>query len=172
MFSNFKKRLFLNIGASLAVFAVLGVAMSLLGIDSKKNSDYIAEVNSGITDRRRAASDLARLKSQAEVAEPILNELISKIPNRDSLFAFSVYVKSLADKYNSTSSLKFGEETKGDKFNNIRFSLNVQGDYSSVIRFLNDFESVPYFVNVLSFSIIRQGDRYSVVIDGNIMFRE
>ena len=146
--------------------------MVLVGIDAGKNADYIFATNTAITSRSRIAADLSRLREQKALADPILNNLLAKVPDKDSLFAFSAYVKALATEHNATSSLRFGEESQQDGFNSIRFNINAQGDYSSAVDFLNDFDNVPYFINISSFSIIRQAEKYTVVIEGDIMFRE
>ena len=172
MVNNFRRTLFLNIGIGFGILLIFILAMVIVGIDAKKNADYIFETNTVITSRSRIAADLSRLREQKVLADPILNDLLAKVPDKDSLFSFSAYIKSLAARHNATSSLRFGEESQEEGFNSIRFNINAQGDYSSAVDFLNDFDSVPYFINTSSFSIIRQAEKYTVVIEGDIMFRE
>lgn len=170
MTSNFRKKIFLNIGAGLTALVLFILAIVLIGIDAEKNSEFIFATNAAISSKSRIAADLARLRDQEKLAEPILAALKAKIPDEDSILTFSVYVKSLAEKHNATSTFRFGEETRGADFNSIRFNASAQGDYASVVRFLNEFENAPYFINITNFSIIKQQEKYSGVIDGNIMF--
>ncbi len=150
---------------------MFALAIILIGIDAKKNADFIFATNTAISSKSRVAADLARLRAEDKEADPIFNELIAKIPNEDSILSFSVYVKSLAEKHNAVSSFRFGEEIRGTDYNSIKFNASAQGDYASVVKFLNEFEDAPYFINIANFSIIKQAEKYTAVIDGNIMFR-
>ncbi len=171
MLSNFRKKFLLNVGVSFGIILMLALAIVLIGIDAKKSADDIFAMNTAISSRSKIAADLSRLREQEKTAEPILNNLLSKIPDEDSILSFSVYVKSLAEKHRAVSSFRFSEEIRGDDYNSIKFNASAQGDYDSIISFMNEFEDAPYLINIASFSVIRQAEKYTAVIDGNIMFR-
>ena len=169
MKGNFWKRLFLNVGASLGIIAVLVTLIFLLGVDIRNTAESVFADSSYADAKSRVAGDLSRLRDQYKAAEPVLSALTKKIPEKDSLLSFSVYIKSLAEKYNALSTLRFGEEDK--EMSAVKFSIRLEGGYSSVSNFINEIDKSPYFINVLSIDIVGQSNKYNATIDGNIMFR-
>ena len=163
----------MNIGAGMAVIVSLIAAIVFVGFDAGSNADYIFAANTATTAKSRVAADLSRLRDQEKLAGPILVNLLNRVPQKDTLsISFPGYVRSLGQKYNASSSSKFGEEKREANFNSIKFNIMVQGDYSSAVSFLNEFEKAPYMINIASFSIIRQSEKYVLAIDGDVMFRD
>lgn len=172
MLTNFRRKLFLNIGITLGTLLLVGFGIIFLGIDAKGNADYIFRTTAALGSRAQVASDLARLREEEKTADPMLTELLRRIPTRDSLLLnFSIYSRNLGLSHNITSNLKFVAEEPRDSFNVSKFDLAAQGDYLSLIRFFSEFDKSPYVINILSFSLVRQGDRYSLSVSGEIMFR-
>ena len=161
----------MNIGISFAIFLALIVPMIFIALDAEKNSENIFSKGVAVNQKSRVNSELARLRDQAKIAQPISDAIGLKVPDRDSLFAFSGYVKSLASKYGVTSAVKFGTEERGASYNVIGFNLSLEGDYPSLAKFINDFEESPYFMNVGNIATVRQAEKYSSSINGSILFK-
>lgn len=173
MLTNFRRKLFLNVGITLGTLLLAGLGIIFLGIDAKGNADYIFQTTAALGSRAQVASDLARLREEEKTADPMLAELLRRIPTRDALLLnFAIYTRDLGVSHNVTSNMKFVAEEPRDSFNVSKFDLAAQGDYLSLIRFFSEFDKSPYVINILNFSLVRQGDRYSLSLLGEIMFRQ
>lgn len=171
MASSFTKRLLIHLAITMALFGVMGIAIAAIGFDLSSNADQLAAVNANIGLKSRINTDMLRLRSQAADAEELRIKLESRVISYDSLFDFSGYVKSIADKHNLISSpVKFGGEIQVG-FKSIQFSTAVQGEYLSLMAFLDDFEASPYFININNLALVSRGNEYILTIDGFLMFK-
>ena len=161
----------MSAGVIFAVLLGLIAAIVFIGADAGRNADGIFMATALVNSRSKAITNLSRLNDEAKIADPLLSDLARRLPDKDSLVDFLTYVKSLAAKYNGLSTSKFGEEFSGIGFSSIKFNISVAGDYASLLKFINDLDRSPYFINVTAINLVKQADKYNVLMDGSIMFK-
>lgn len=173
MLTNFKRKLFSHLGIGLGLVVVLAGAILFFGADLLAKSEGIFSANSKIALRAKTAIDLSRLREESKVAGPMMDSLDKRIPDKDSLLGFSVAVRALTAKNGGlATTVRFGDESVGEGLKTIKFTINTQIEYASILKFLSDFDGMEYFKNASSINIIKQSDKYNLQIDGDIVFKE
>lgn len=174
--NDFRKKLFIRLGITIGVSAILlGLLLYIAG-DIKAVNASIQSVRTGLVTRSQSIGNLVDLKRDSEEARKGLSFLQNALPARESLFVFSDEVNRLAKQRNLSTVFTFGIEVPGSATvpGKMGFTINVSGEYNSIIDFMKDLEASRYFTSVNSFELVSQGANttgYQVVFSGDVFYK-
>jgi len=171
---SFKFRLITTLSITLGVLLIIAIVVIYLGLDISAKADFVSDTQARLFARVVNISNLTKLKEQERTADAALFKLNNALPKRDSLFSVSRDLSDFARSRNLSFGSKFGEEVapREDKPGFIRLDMNVSGSYADLVAFIKDIEASSYFINLLNFDIVRQGAKFSAVINGEVFFSE
>jgi hypothetical protein len=83
-------------------------------------------------------------------------------------------LSELAREKGLSFSSKFGSEIAptDNQPGFIRLEMNLSGSYSDLISFIKEVERSGYFINLLNFDIVRQGDKFNALINSEVFFSD
>lgn len=171
---SFKFRLISSLSVTLGVLLVIVIVVVYLGFDILSKARFISDTQAELFARVVNISNLTKLKEQERSADAALFKLNNALPKRDALFSVSRDLGDFARSRNLSFGSKFGEEVapKEGKPGFIRLDMNVSGSYADLVAFIKDIEASSYFINPLNFDIVRQGTKFSAIINGEVFFSE
>lgn len=173
MRQDFRSKLIINISLSFGFVAIVIAVIIFLGTQIGDKSNKIFGIQSELRSNAANVSELARLRELSKSADPYLARLNAALPKKDELLSLQKLIEASARRHNLSFGFKFGGETKGDGvFSSIGFNINAQGAYSSALSFLKELEDTYKLMKISSVDIIGQGDRYTLVLAGEIFFNE
>ena len=174
--NDFQKKLIIRLGIALASLAVLTGFLIYIGGDIRTVNASIQAVRSDLVARSQAIGNLANLRNDAEEAKKGISTLQNALPARESLFVFSDEVNRLARQGNLSAVFTFGAETPGSAASpgRMEFTINIAGEYDSIIKFMSDLETSRYFTSARSFELVSQGANttgYQGIISGEVFYK-
>ncbi|MBI1839043.1 MAG: hypothetical protein HYR95_01970 [Candidatus Colwellbacteria bacterium] len=174
MSQNFRVRFTTNIVISLGSIIVILAIVLYLGFDIADKSNFISESQSKLLSLVDGATNVARLSEQEKTAAASFAKLNNALPKRDSLFSVSRDLGSLARQNGLSFGSKFGEEIPATetKPGLIKIEMVAQGGDRDLIQFVKNLEDSNYFINIINLDIIRQGARFSSIINAQVFFNK
>lgn len=171
---SFKFCLTSSLSIALGILLVIVIVIVYLGFDIEAKANFISDAQVKLFTRAVNISNLTKLKEQEKAADAAFFKLNNALPKRDALFSVSRDLGDFARNRSLSFGSKFGEEVAPleDKPGFIRLDMNVGGSYADLVAFIKDMETSSYFINLLNFDIIRQGTRFSAIINGEVFFSE
>ena len=174
MQKSFKFRLISSLSVTLGTLLIIAVVIVYLGFDISTKAGFISDTQAQLFKRVVDITNLTKLKEQEKAADAALFKLNNALPKRDSLFSVSRDLGDFARARSLSFGSKFGDEiaSKDDKPGFIRLEMNTGGSYADLVSFIKDIEASSYFINLLNFDIVRQGARFSALINGEVFFSD
>lgn len=171
---SFKFRIIFNLSLIIGSLLIIAIVVIYLGFDISDKADFIYETQTKLFKRVIGISNLTKLKEQEKVADVALFKLNSALPNRDTLFSVNRDVGDFARSRSLSFGSKFGEEVspKDDKPGFIRLEMNTSGTYPDLVAFIKDTEASNYFINLLSFDIVRQETKFNAILNSELFFSD
>lgn len=171
---SFKLRFISNLSVILGALIIIAVVVVYLGFNISLKASLISDTQERLFERVIDIDNFTKLKEQEKAADAALFKLNNALPKRDSLFSVSRDLNNFARTRNLSFGSKFGEETasKDNKPGFIRLDMNVGGNYADLVAFIKDIEKSSYFINLLNFDIVRQGERFSALINTEVFFSD
>lgn len=162
-----KKQIILKIAKDgIKVLIAAGIALAAVWFFSReitRISNSMAE-KTALTSLMESRNDIIlKLKNDLE---PIGNKKVKieqALPPADNILEFIGALESLAAKHSLTQNIKFSSPiplaaVAGESLNfySIDYNLTLNGSVSTLILYLKDFERLPYFSGVNSFTLNAQ----------------
>ena len=170
---GFKGRLLTATSISLGILVVLLAALLFVNRDIKTQALAIKTAKSDLKTRVQQLNDLARLREEANLAQPNLARLESAVPSRDGLFSVRRDIEGLAGRNNLAVSFDFGNENpKAGALGSINFELRLQGGDFGIRSFINQIESGYPFVKITALDMVREENDFIATVKGQISFGE
>ena len=171
---NAKSRLTINIVITLGILMALLLALFLVSRDVQTQALNIKTAKSDLKTRNQQLNDLARLRGQAQEAQPNLVKLEAAIPDRDELFSLRKELEQLAGSNKLVVNFTFGSEgPKGDNnLGSINFDIKLQGSDLNIRGFINEIESGYPFVRITTLDMVRREADFNATVKGQILFKE
>ncbi|HVN26354.1 MAG TPA: hypothetical protein VMT99_01730 [Candidatus Paceibacterota bacterium] len=163
MKSNFKKSIIINVAVIVAsVILIVGALIYFSGDINFKSAEVVKNRSS----QEQAAAELAHLadleRNQA-VAAGYQAAVGRLIPKRSQLINFPPAVSSLATADNVTANVTFNNDAtppaSAGSAGNVSFTINAQGSFGDVVRFVNDLETKlsGFLMNIASLQVSNNG---------------
>jgi len=147
-----EKKLYIKAGVLLAVVLALLYAscfylpskiesLSLEIINNKKQIKQLNEQNSQIDDTRRKYAKL----------QENVNEVSECIIGYSNIFGFITNVKDAAKKNNVNLNINVSSDEKAKATNflsYINYNIKATGEFDDIMHFLNNLESLKYYINI------------------------
>ncbi|MCL4405292.1 MAG: type 4a pilus biogenesis protein PilO [Patescibacteria group bacterium] len=173
---EFKVKFALSVGITLALLAVIVIAMLYIHGDLSNNSAAIAQINQAIASKDNTLKNLNLLEQQQPLAAPLLAKMDAAVPSQDMLFTLQQNMQAMAKSDNLSFSSQFGSQTPSTNSTPgyVAISMTVQGSYSSILAFLEGIEGSTGFVSVSGVDITQQSssNNFNAIISGNIPFHD
>jgi len=171
---SFKFRLILSLSVILGTLLIIAVVIVYLGFDISTKASFISDTQTQLFKRVADIANLTKLKEQEKAADAALSKLNDALPKRDSLFSVSRDLGDFARARSLSFGSKFGEESAPGEGTPgfIRLEMNTGGSYADLVAFIKDIEASSYFINLLNFDIVRQGTRFSALLNGEVFFSD
>lgn len=174
--NDFQKKLLIRLGVTIGSLAILLGILLYIGGDIQAVNKSIQSVRTSLVTRSQAIGNLVDLKKDSEEAKKGLSFLQNALPARESLFVFSDEVSRLAKQRSLSAVFNFGLEVPGSATapGKMGFTINVSGEYNSIIDFMKDFEASRYFTSVNSLELVSQGANttgYQVMLAGDVFYK-
>ena len=171
---SFRFRLVSSLSITLGTLLIIAVVTVYLGSDISQKASFISNTQAELSKRVIDITNLTKLKEQEKAADAALFKLNNALPKRDALFSVSRDFSDFARTRSLSFGSKFGEElaSKDNKPGFIRMEMNTGGSYADLVAFIKDVEASSYFINLLNFDIVRQGARFSALINGEVFFND
>ncbi|KKS07280.1 MAG: hypothetical protein A2418_01495 [Candidatus Brennerbacteria bacterium RIFOXYC1_FULL_41_11] len=163
---DLKKQLFINLPIC---FVFLGLAWFLtwrLGIISED----ILVLKSEIFKNQQLFENFSTLKTQKKQVGPIQQKIASILPMKDAILPLTIKLEQTALSLGLKQSFVFGVENKSSDsgVSDISFSLILNGKLDNLLRYLEQLESLPQFVEMSSSEIIKSEKDYQFSSAGRI----
>lgn len=167
----FYRRLVIQLGIAFGTVLVIGLAVFFLNAHINTQVTTIADLRRELAVRNRTIELLAGGNSDLARAEPLMKNLESVLPQKESLLAFSRDIKKYGAQFNLTVGFSFGIEKAGSDSEpgTVSFTLTAAGEYENLVEFLAFLEKHPYFIRFdgISLSYVKEG-QYTMTTSGLI----
>lgn len=173
MKGNFKKNLFLNIGISLGIVAVLLIANFFLNSDIAGRVQEIRRIKNESADKAKAIESLVLLKDEERRADRLEATLDALLPTQEGILAFRQALSRLASDNNLELTFFFRDESpaEGDKTGFTNFQFTVKGTGKSFTNFLKAIDGMHYLVSLDKIEYTRTGGAFTVIASGKVFSR-
>ncbi|MEK7464298.1 MAG: type 4a pilus biogenesis protein PilO, partial [Patescibacteria group bacterium] len=155
--SDFKKRLFKEIGTAFGVMLILGGILLFFGFSISSLSVKISSMRQEFAMRSASLESIAALRSQYKSAQGYLGVLHNVVPQKDQLIDLSKDIQEVARRGKLEYGFSFINETPRTETNlgSVNFSLSLVGDLTSLINFVKDMRSFKYINSLDSISVTK-----------------
>lgn len=169
---SFKKKLLLNIGISLGIILILGVALFFLSSEIKNNAKEIQEVKEKMVLRSQTTKSIALLRRESEQVEPYLAKLDNILITKDKLVNFSQDLNAIAKQNKINFKISLGKEIPKteSKLGEINITMTINGTLDNLIKFLKDLENIQYFVKLNKLDFTKKGNGFEGILNGVIFY--
>lgn len=170
---EFKTKLMLNIGITLAILAVIVGVTFYLQSDLSMRSAEILQINQDVANKASALNDFNILQQEQPDAAPLLAKMNAAMPAQDMLFSVQQNFEALAQTNSLAFSSEFGAETNAtaDSPGLVSIEMTLQGNYNNILAFLKSIEGSTGFISISSIDMTGQpGGAFNAIITGSIPF--
>ncbi|MCX6788587.1 MAG: type 4a pilus biogenesis protein PilO [bacterium] len=173
---QFKKKLLTESVITLAILLTLFAGISFLSSRVTEYSDQISAKRNQLTKQAKDLGSLASLQTQysGEVGK-YLQSMKAAVPIKDQLINLSKEFQLISSKNGLSSSFSFLSESpaSGTYFGNMKFKLEVNGNFEKLIEFVSELQNFRYFSTFDSFSIVRTSEgNGQLTTHGQVFFRQ
>ena len=162
---NRQKQLLIYGGLAL-IFLVLSIFfISQINSLSKE----INEIKSKTLATQQALNTFSVLTNEQQQAQKYLERLTKIFPNKDSLINLATIIRDKSLTYNLSENFSFGSEFQGNETKNVGFNLALSGNLDNFLKFLQDIEKLPFFIEFSTIDINNvSGSNYQINTAGKI----
>jgi Tfp pilus assembly protein PilO len=173
--SEFKKKLFINIGITVGVVILFSIGIIVYGSGISTNSEKIVRMRTDSSNLNTLIQSYSSVRSQYTGKAKEYSETIEKlIPQKDELINLRKDFQYLASSEKLEMSFSFlGEQsTAAPQLGSIGISLGVQGDLGTISSFLKKLEDFRYLMGVENLVFDNREGKSSASIRGRVFFRK
>lgn len=170
---NFKQQLYLIIGSTLALTAVLGFLNYRIMTYIFNNTNQIREKHQILITRSALIQEESSLRSdfkKAREGEIYLNNIL---PDSDQLIDFPRDISVWASQAGIDVGFSFIKEAENidNEPGFTTFILTGAGPLSNILNFLRFIENGRYFIRFNQYEIMNEDSRFTLLINGQIFSR-
>lgn len=159
------------VGNLIKIAVILIVCGIVIGVFSR----LIYKISSSIYEKEglallleKRSENLVKLKTELDKIGNADLTIENAFPDSNNVLEFVSTMESLASTYSIKQTLKFGNSvpapglgTTEMEFLVIDYNLNLAGNINILINYLKDFEKLPYFTTISSFTITSGTDWFN-----------
>lgn len=171
--SDFKKNLYTNIGAIVAIVAVFVLFSILLRLNINHQISVINDIKTKRGFVSDSSSNLSLLVKQWNFVKDYVQQVSSLVPSKDSLVTFSKDINAIAQKKGVSLTFNFGTESgaaTSGTLGSISFSATADGSANNLLAFLQDVENKYYSLKINVLEMSKQSDIISRLSIGGQVF--
>lgn len=173
--SDFSKRLTLQIAIAAGIVVVLSGGILYFGNKIATTAAQIIAARTDLADWNTSLQSYVAIKSQytgqAGTDIAILNNVL---PTEDQLIDLKKDFQFIAGGSNVTVDFSFAGErtTASPQIGALGISLNLQGDFSSLVGFIRKLEGFRYVLSIDSVTFSEQEKTMTALVRGEVFFRK
>lgn len=173
MKDNFARKLWLEIGLSAIVIAIMLAATFFFASRISGNTEAIVRLKKEIEFSNQAVASLVILKDEFRQAEQYRVRLKNLLPASGAVINFRREVRELAAKQKIDLGFNFGIETPADagRLGSVGFEIKASGPAEKFIDFLKGLEALNYFAPLDSVEFNRASGRFNADLGGRVFSR-
>ncbi|HRS47936.1 MAG TPA: type 4a pilus biogenesis protein PilO [Candidatus Paceibacterota bacterium] len=123
---------------------------------------------------QQALDVFSTLTNEQQQAQKYLERLTKIFPNKDSLINLATIIRDKSLTYNLSENFSFGSEFQGqeEEIKNVGFNLALSGSLDNFLRFLQDIEKLPFFIEFSAIDVNNvSNSNYQINTAGKIYTR-
>ncbi len=171
-FFEFKKqrqKQLLIYGGLVLVFLILSIFFISQANDF---SQKINEIKIQTLSTQQALDVFSVLTNEQQQAQKYLERLTKIFPNKDSLINLATIIRDKSLTYNLSENFSFGSEFQEGEIKDVGFNLSLSGSLDNFLRFLQDIEKLPFFIEFSAIDVNNVNDfDYQINTAGKIYTR-
>jgi Tfp pilus assembly protein PilO len=156
MQNDFRKNIFRLLLQTLIVCVLCLAAIILIGRKITSDSKAMADLRADSVMQQNEGERLIMLQNDYKKIADNIDYVNNLLPTEDQLINFLSTIEKIAKETNNAETFHFsGDINQGSNSEprNINFTIDLQGDISSFIAFLEKLKIIPYYVRINSFNI-------------------
>jgi len=135
-------------------------------------SQKINEIKAKTLSIQQALDVFSILTNEQQQAQKYLERLTKIFPNKDSLINLATIIRDKSLTYNLSENFSFGSEFQGEEIKDVGFNLALSGSLDNFLKFLQDIEKLPFFIEFSAIDINNVNDsNYQINTAGKIYTR-
>ncbi len=135
-------------------------------------SKKINEIKIQTLSTQQALDVFSILTNEQQQAQKYLERLTKIFPNKDSLINLATIIRDKSLTYNLSENFSFGSEFQGEEIKDVGFNLALSGSLDNFLKFLQDIEKLPFFIEFSAIDINNVSDsNYQINTAGKIYTR-
>ncbi len=115
----------------------------------------------------KQSQNINKLNEELKNIKPKMEKLDQIFINKNRELDFITLIESIADKHalEQKISLNPGQDNPEEIYKTSPINISLKGNYSNIIKYLKDIESIKYYLNVKSISISSDGSQkdYNII---------
>ncbi len=148
-----------NLGLGILAVGVTILAVFFMSREITKLSGSLVEKKAAAISLSKRSEEVAALRSQLAQVGDNASRLGSALPPDDNISGFLSTLDTLAQQDSLAQTVKVGTATPtsisrdGITLSQVDYSITLNGTIITLIKYLKDFEALPYFSAITSISI-------------------
>lgn len=172
--SDFKKNLYINIGAIIAIVAVFVLFSVLLRMNVDHQISIINDIKTKKGFVSDSSSNLSLLVKQWNFVKDYSQQVSLLVPSKDDMVTFSKDVNSIAQRDGVSLTFNFGIENTASgagSLGSISFSAIANGPINNILTFMQDVENKYYSLKINVLEMTKQSDTTAKLsISGQVFY--
>ncbi|RME61046.1 hypothetical protein D6779_00900 [Candidatus Parcubacteria bacterium] len=175
--AKMKKYIYFNTGFLAALLLLFLGAAYWLRSDIQRKAAQILQQKEEIAHTSALVGSLLKLKEQEPRADRYIQTIEALVPTKDALLDLGKWIERTGSIYHVHATFAFkGNATPptNDQFGFIGISINAEGKYSDVMRFLRTIEGTApkgFFIGIDRTSFTTEGGVSKFLLNGKAFFR-
>lgn len=176
MVKNYRRELITGTAFIVGSFVAFAIAAYFLTDMIATEADKISAGRDAIQSRAALIQGLAEQKSRSLEVKRVEQNINLILPTKDDLVNYQSWLDGLSRARQISTNFYFSGETvlpTDASPGYIKFVLNADGTYSSLVDFLRDveFKSPHYTTKLDNFDMRKNGETYTAIVNGRTFFR-
>jgi len=172
--SDFKKRIYINLGVITGIIAIFVAFSILLRLNIEKENSLIMKIKNDKNKIAQSSENLALLIKDETEARPYLDKVKNLVPQKGDLVNLKRDMNDLARQNNTSLSFNFGSESAGELntgLGAVNFNAQADGTIDNLLGFIRELEDKYFALKINSLDINRlSGPLMRIVFNGQMFY--